>query len=71
MAMAPLRFITKESAVLSNNVDVYFPQFPEFLEMMKTKANEVDQGAELRYSTVYVQERSNYSVEDTQVTNLF
>ena len=50
MAMAPLRFITKESAVLSNNVDVYFPQFPEFLEMMKTKANEVDQGAELRYS---------------------
>ena len=25
-----------------------FFQFPEFLEMMKTKANEVDQGAELR-----------------------
>ena len=27
-----------------------FIQFPEFLEMMKTKANEVDQGAELRYN---------------------
>ena len=50
MAMAPLRSIIAESAVLFL-VNVYFLQFPEFLEMMKTKANEVDQGAELRYNT--------------------
>lgn len=57
MAMAPLRFITTESAVLCNNFDVYFPQFPEFLEMMKTKANEVDQGAELRYRICSAEEQ--------------
>ena len=49
MEMARLRLIITESA-LSSVIHFYcFIQFPEFLEMMKTKANEVDQGAELRY----------------------
>ena len=33
---------------------VMLMQIPEFLEMMKTKANEVDQGAELRYNVLFL-----------------
>ena len=33
----------------SNNTWAFVLEFPEFLEMMKQKANEVDQGAELRW----------------------